>query len=119
MRASTYSSPTRIASRATVWSALEEIRAASKPLAEEGEYVDRGRRSCVGQWRREGGASGFHAAYALGPQFTELATYAAAGNIAIGDTAAADKILLAAYGTTVVDNDVLPSHITALRIGRA
>jgi len=49
----------------------------------------------------------FNTAYQLGPQFKELAAYAAAGNIAVGDIEAADKILLSAYGTTVVDSDVL------------
>ena len=49
----------------------------------------------------------FNKAYMLGPQFTDLAAYAAAGNIVAGDEAAANKILLAAFGTTTVDNDVL------------
>lgn len=49
----------------------------------------------------------FATAYKLGPQFPALAVYAAAGNLAVGDTAAADATLLAAFGTTEVDNDVL------------
>jgi O-antigen ligase/Flp pilus assembly protein TadD len=49
----------------------------------------------------------FNTAYALGPQFSVLAIYAAAGDIAVGDQATADKILLAAYGTTNVDSDIL------------
>ncbi len=49
----------------------------------------------------------FNAAYALGPQFQELAQYAAAGNIAAGDRAAAEKILLESYGTTTVSSDIL------------
>ncbi|MSU74631.1 hypothetical protein EXS57_02530 [Candidatus Kaiserbacteria bacterium] len=49
----------------------------------------------------------FHTAYALGPQFKELAEYAAAGHIMAGDTATADKVLLEAYGTTQVSSDVL------------
>ncbi|MFA6279118.1 MAG: O-antigen ligase family protein [Candidatus Paceibacterota bacterium] len=49
----------------------------------------------------------FNTAYALGPQFTELATYAAAGNIAAGDQAAADGILIGAFGTINVDSEVL------------
>lgn len=49
----------------------------------------------------------FARAYALGPQFTDLAVYAAAGEIAIGDRAGASQILLGAYGTTTVDSDVL------------
>ncbi|MHB0865979.1 MAG: O-antigen ligase family protein [Minisyncoccota bacterium] len=49
----------------------------------------------------------FNTAYALGPQFTNLAAYAAAGDFAARDTAAAEKVLLGAYGTTTVDNDIL------------
>jgi tetratricopeptide (TPR) repeat protein len=49
----------------------------------------------------------FNTAYALGPQFEDLAVYAAAGNIATGDQAAADKILTSAFGTTQVDSDTL------------
>lgn len=49
----------------------------------------------------------FTAAAALDPQFTDLAVYAAAGNIAIGDNAAADKILRDAYGSTIVDSGIL------------
>ncbi len=51
--------------------------------------------------------SDFNAAYALGPQFAALATYAAAGDFAAGDAATADKVLLSAYGTTTVDSDIL------------
>ncbi|TSA43947.1 tetratricopeptide repeat protein, partial [bacterium] len=49
----------------------------------------------------------FGRAYALGYEFPELAVYAAAGDIAAGDPTAADKVLLAAFGTTEVDSDVL------------
>jgi tetratricopeptide (TPR) repeat protein len=49
----------------------------------------------------------FNKAYALGPQFQDLAMYAAAGDIAVGDTAAADKILMSVFGTTSVDSDIL------------
>ncbi|MHB8860669.1 MAG: tetratricopeptide repeat protein, partial [Minisyncoccota bacterium] len=49
----------------------------------------------------------FSAAYKLGPQFPDLATYAAAGDILAGDTATADKILLGAYGTTTIDSNIL------------
>lgn len=67
--------------------------------------------------------SDFNTAYMLGSQFTDLAEYAAAGNIAIGDQVAADKILLGAYGTVNVDSDILAvayyrtkdwSHLIAL-----
>lgn len=49
----------------------------------------------------------FVKAYELGPQFPALAAYAAAGDIAIGDTKAADALLMSTFGTTVVDNDIL------------
>jgi len=49
----------------------------------------------------------FNTAYALGRQFPSLAAYAAAGNIAAGEQSIANQILLDAYGTTVVDSDIL------------
>ena len=49
----------------------------------------------------------FHKAYELGPQFPELAAYAAAGDLAVDNAAAADRVLLAAYGTTTVDSNIL------------
>ena len=49
----------------------------------------------------------FSTAYTLGSQFQGLAAYAAAGDIAMGDAAAADQILMKAFGTTNVDSDVL------------
>lgn len=49
----------------------------------------------------------FDTAYQLGPQFKELATYAAAGDIFAADTAKADQVLQDAYGTTTVDSDIL------------
>lgn len=49
----------------------------------------------------------FDQAYALGPQFPELAAYAAVGAYGIGDAARGDAILTKAYGTTIVDSDIL------------
>jgi O-antigen ligase len=49
----------------------------------------------------------FNTAYALGPEFPDLAAYAAAGDIAMGDIATADKVLFGEYGTTTVDSDIL------------
>lgn len=49
----------------------------------------------------------FATAYALGPQFTELAAYAAAGAIGVGNREEADAILMDAFGTTTVDSDIL------------
>ncbi|HVB19865.1 MAG TPA: O-antigen ligase family protein [Candidatus Paceibacterota bacterium] len=87
--------------------ALKEVQAASllspkkeEILIEEGSIEwDMGNTAAV--------QADFNKAYALGPQFQDLAIYAAAGDIAVGDIASADKILLGAYGTTTVDSDVL------------
>ena len=49
----------------------------------------------------------FNTAYELGPQFSDLAEYAAAGNFAASDSAAAEKVLLSAFGTISVDSDIL------------
>ena len=49
----------------------------------------------------------FNTAYALGPQFSTLALYAAVGNIAVGDIRTADKILIDTFGTTNVDSDII------------
>lgn len=51
----------------------------------------------------------FNAAYALGPQFSDLAGYAAAGDILNGNQKGADAILLQSFGTTTVDLDILSS----------
>jgi len=49
----------------------------------------------------------FNKVYMLGAKYPELAVYAAAGNLAVGDIAAANKILMDTYGTINVDSDVL------------
>ncbi len=49
----------------------------------------------------------FNTAYTLGPSFSDLALYAAAGDIATGDQATADKILIATFGTVNVDSNTL------------
>ena len=51
----------------------------------------------------------FNTAYALGPQFSDIAIYAVAGNIVAGDQSTANQILLATYGTENVDSDILVS----------
>lgn len=51
--------------------------------------------------------SDFNTAYALGPKFTNLAIYSAAGDIAGGDIPAANKTLMSVFGTTNVDSDIL------------
>lgn len=54
-----------------------------------------------------GAKAAFDKAYALGPRFTDLATYAAVGDLITGDRAGARAILLQAYGTSTVDSDAL------------
>ncbi len=49
----------------------------------------------------------FDAAYALGPSFSDLAAYAAAGHVIANDRPGALAILAQRFGTTTVDNDVL------------
>lgn len=56
---------------------------------------------------RKAAQADFNAAYALGPQFSGLALYAAAGDIAAGDVSRGNKILQDTFGTTNLDSDVL------------
>lgn len=88
-------------------SALKEISAAiALSPKKESFYTEKG----VIEWDLndvKAARDDFNTAYALGPQFQDLALYAAAGNIAAGDRAAGDKILLSAFGTTNVDSNIL------------
>ena len=85
-------------------SALKELQnAILLSPNKEGFYIDKG----TVEWDigdSKAAQADFNTAYTLGPQFSSLATYAAIGNIAVGDQASADKILLAAFGTTTVDD---------------
>ena len=87
--------------------ALKEIQAAATlSPKKEGIWIEAG----ATEWdlgNVKAAQADFNTAYALGPQFLDLAAYAAAGNIAAGDMTAADKILRDAYGTTNVDSDIL------------
>ncbi|MDE1919653.1 MAG: O-antigen ligase family protein [Patescibacteria group bacterium] len=87
--------------------ALKEIqKAAALSPGKESIYIEEG----VVAWDLgdvRTAQKSFATAYALGPEFPDLAAYAAAGEFAIGDSAAADKILIAAYGSTSVDSDIL------------
>jgi O-antigen ligase/Flp pilus assembly protein TadD len=87
--------------------ALTEIQAAKLlSPSKEGIWIDAG----VTEWDAgdtKAAQTDFNTAYQLGPQFTDLAVYAAAGDIAVGDATAADKVLMAAFGTTNVDSDIL------------
>lgn len=87
--------------------ALKEIQTAlTLSPKKEGMWIEAG----AAEWDSgnvKAAQTAFGAAYALGPQFQDLAAYAAAGDIAIGDMATADKVLREAYGTTNVDNDIL------------
>ena len=53
-------------------------------------------------------------AYALGPEFPQLAAYAAAGDILTGDAPGAQALLLKNFGTTTVDNEqiILAYYLT-------
>ncbi len=52
-------------------------------------------------------AKDFKYVYALAPQFKQLASIGAAGNVLAGDNLAAQAILQKAFGTTVVDSQIL------------
>ncbi|MDP1760323.1 MAG: O-antigen ligase family protein [Candidatus Woesebacteria bacterium] len=88
-------------------SALKEIESAILLSPKKiGFYIEKG----AIEWDAgdmEAAKKSFNSAYALGPQFSSLAVYAAAGNIANGDKSEADKILMDVFGTIVVDNNVL------------
>ena len=49
----------------------------------------------------------FRKMYDLDPSFIDLAAYAAAGEIAVGNRTEGEAILMKAYGTTIVDSEVL------------
>lgn len=88
-------------------SALEEVKNAIllSPRKEE-FWIEAG----VIEWNlgnTEAAQTDFNTAYSLGPQFSDLAAYAAAGNIVAGDKSTANQILLDSFGTTTIDNDVL------------
>ena len=90
--------------------ALASIKAASalSPKKEE-IWIEMG----ATEWdlgNAKGAAEDFMTAYNLGTGFTDLAVYAAAGDIAVGDRAGADKVLLSAYATTTVNNDILAAE---------
>ena len=87
--------------------ALKEVQAASAlSPKKESIWIDMGTVSWD-QGDVKAAQTDFATAYALGPQFTDLAAYAAAGYIAAGDTATADTVLMKAYGTTTIDSDIL------------
>jgi len=52
-------------------------------------------------------ARDFKYAYELAPQFTQLASIGAAGNVLAGNLAAAQAILQKTFGTTIVDKPIL------------
>lgn len=54
-----------------------------------------------------GAAAAFDKAYQLGPQFSDLAAYAAAGKFITNHAADGRAILERSFGTTTVDNDAL------------
>lgn len=87
--------------------ALREIRAAAELSPGKEEILIQEGAIAWDMGDAETASKAFAKAYALGPQFENLAAYAAAGRLAAGDAKAADEILLKVFGSIVVDNDVL------------
>ncbi len=87
--------------------ALKEIQSAILlSPKKEGFYIEKG----TVEWDSgdfKTAQKDFNTAYALGPQFSDLALYAAAGNIAAGAQNEADKILIDAFGTVDIDSNIL------------
>jgi O-antigen ligase/thioredoxin-like negative regulator of GroEL len=87
--------------------AIAEIEAASKLSPKKEQiWIELG----ATEWEAgnlKAAQADFATAYALGPQFKDLAAYAAAGDFAAGDAAVAEGILRTSYGTTTVDSDIL------------
>lgn len=87
--------------------ALKEVETAiSLSPEKEGFWIEAGSINWDSGRFKEARAN-FSKAYELGPQFPELALYAAAGAIATGDLASADALLLDTYGTIEVPEDIL------------
>ena len=87
--------------------ALKEVQAASVlSPKKESIWIDMGTVSWD-QGDVKAAQTDFNTAYALGPQFSDLAAYAAAGDVAVGDMTTADALLMKAYGTTTVDSNIL------------
>ncbi|MBI2410218.1 O-antigen ligase family protein [Candidatus Kaiserbacteria bacterium] len=87
--------------------ALEEMEAAvALSPRKEGFYVEKGALE-LDLGETKAAQADFLKAYELGPQFSDLAIYAALGHFAAGDQAAADAILVSYFGTTEVDSDIL------------
>ena len=88
-------------------SALTEIEAALKlSPGKESIWIQAG----ATEWDLgdvQAAAADFDKAYALGPEFQDLAAYAAAGDYAAGSAALGDTTLKTAYGTTTVDSSIL------------
>ena len=87
--------------------ALKEIKSAIRLSPKKvGFYIEKG----TVEWDTgdvKSAQKDFNTAYTLGPQFPELAVYSAAGNIAAGNKAEANKILTDVFNATVVDSNVL------------
>ena len=86
---------------------LKELQAASTlSPKKESIWIEMGATE-LDQGDAKAAQTDFNTAYALGPQFTDIAAYAAAGDIVTGDMATADSILMKAYGTTTIDSSIL------------
>lgn len=88
-------------------SSLREVNAAvALSPRKQGILVQAG----LDEWKagnKEAARARFFEAYNLDTSFPELAAYAAAGDIITGDNLGAKQILTDAFGSPVVDNDVL------------
>lgn len=87
--------------------ALEEIRAASALSPKKETFWIAAGEMEWNQGNLKAAQADFNTAYALGPQFSTLALYAAAGDIAVGEKEKADALLQSTFGTTVIDSDIL------------
>jgi O-antigen ligase/tetratricopeptide (TPR) repeat protein len=87
--------------------ALDEVKIASQLSPKKEQFlIEKG----VIEWEAgnfKEAQGDFNSAYALGPQFPELAMYSAVGNITAGNQGEASRILISAFGTENVDSDIL------------
>ncbi len=88
-------------------SALREVQAAEALSPQKEDLILQAAGIELDLGEAKAAQADFNRAYELGPQFTDLATDAAAGDYAAGDTAAGDALLLKTFATTTLDNQML------------
>jgi tetratricopeptide (TPR) repeat protein len=97
-------------------SALEEIRAAIELSPNKQNFwIEAG----AAEWEVgdvEAARKSFARAYELGREFPQLAVYAAAGEIAAGNIQKGKEMLREAYGTDMVDSDVLAAAYYRIKL---